>query len=159
MMHPVKAIAIGLLAWPAAEFIAFLVVAAAIGFLNAILLIVLMSMAGALVLRHFGSVQQIQTAGGFVTASSWRGEMAPALGGILLMIPGFISSLAGLAVLFPLSRHLLLAGVRRAFTSARTSPASPDVVDLAPTEWRTLPDHKLPPAGTAPGKTSPGKIE
>ena len=81
-MHPVKAIAIGLLAWPAAEIVAFFIVAATIGFFNAIVLIALMSLAGAAVLRHFGSgrQQRVDTAGGFVSASAWSGDLAPGRG-------------------------------------------------------------------------------
>jgi UPF0716 protein FxsA len=150
-MHPAKAIAIGLLAWPAAEFVAFICVAAAVGFLNAIVLMVIMSAAGVVVLRYSGSgSQRVQTVGGFVAASSWRGEIAPALGGILLLVPGFISGVAGLAILVPLSRRLLLAVVQRLFAASRKASAVPGVVDLAPDEWRPLPADKLPPAGSAP---------
>ncbi len=150
-MHPAKAIAIGLLAWPAVEFVAFICVAAAVGFLNAVVLLVIMSAAGVFVLRHSGSgSQRVETVGGFVAASSWRGEMAPALGGVLLLIPGFISGVAGLAILVPLSRRLLLAGVQRVFGAPRKPSAVPGVVDLAPDEWRPLPADKLPPAASAP---------
>jgi UPF0716 protein FxsA len=153
-MHPIKTIAIGLLAWPAAEFAAFLCVAAAVGFVNAIVLIVMMSAAGLFVLRHFGHGQRVETANGFMAAAAWRGDVAPGLGGVLLLIPGFISSLAGLVVLFPPSRRLLLAGLWRLFSAPRKPPAAPGVVDLAPGEWRPLPGDKLPPAGPK-GKFGP----
>jgi UPF0716 family protein affecting phage T7 exclusion len=147
-MHPVKAIAIGLLAWPAAEIVVFFCVAAAVGFFNAIILIVLMSMAGAAVLRHFGSGRQrIDTAGGFIAASAWRGGMAPGLGGVFLLIPGFLTSVLGIAILFPLSRRWLLAGFQRLFATRPQPAAAPGVVDLAPDEWRPLPADKLPPSG------------
>jgi UPF0716 protein FxsA len=150
-MHPVKAIALGLLAWPAAEIVAFLCVAAAVGFVNAIVLVVLMSMAGLLVLRHFSSSTRIETPGGFITASAWRGGMGPGLGGVFLLIPGFLTSALGVAILFPLSRRWLLARFQRLFAD-RPQPADSGVVDLAPTEWRTLPGDKLPPAGRAAEK-------
>jgi UPF0716 protein FxsA len=152
-MHPVKAIAIGLLAWPAAEFIAFLCVAATVGFVNAIVLIVLMSVAGFYVLRHFGSsAQRIETGSGFIAASVWRGGTAPGLGGILLLIPGFLTSVLGIVVLFPLSRRWLLAGFRRLFAAPRQRPGAPDVIDLAPNEWGSLPADKLPPTKPASKK-------
>ena len=143
-MHPVKAIAIAMLAWPAAEIVAFFCVAAAVGFGNAILLVVLTSLAGLLVLRHFSSgSQRLRTPGGFVTTSVFSGAMAPVLGGILMVIPGFLATLLGMLILVPLSRRLLLAPLRRLF-AAGERPADPDVVDLAPEEWRSLPGEHLP---------------
>jgi UPF0716 protein FxsA len=151
-MHPAKAIAIGALAWPAAEIVAFFCVAAAVGFANAILLIVLMSLVGLFILRHFGSgMRGVQTAGGgFVAASAWSGGLAPGLGGLLLLIPGFLASALGVVILFPVSRRWLLAGFQRLFATARRRPADPDVIDLAPDEWRPLPGEKLPPGGRSP---------
>jgi UPF0716 protein FxsA len=152
MMHPVKAIAIGILAWPAAEIVAFFCVAAAVGFTNAILLIILMSLAGLLVLRHFyGDARRLEIpGGGFLTASTWGGGLAPGLGGILLLVPGFLASALGVVILLPMSRRWLLTGFRRLFATAR--PADPDVVDLAPDEWRSVPAEKLPPHGRTPEK-------
>jgi UPF0716 protein FxsA len=153
-MHPVKAIAVGLLAWPAAEVVAFFCVAAAVGFINAILLIVLMSLAGLFVLRHFNSgTQRIEAVGPFVVASAWRGGIRPGLGGVFLLIPGFLTSALGVVILFPLSRRWLLAGVKRLFATGQSQrPADPDVVDLTPDEWRPLPSEKRPPSGPAARK-------
>jgi UPF0716 protein FxsA len=156
-MHPIKAIALGVLAWPAAEIVAFFCVAAAIGFANALLLILLMSAAGLLVLRHIGGgATRVQAAnGGFIAASSWAGPgLAPGLGGLLLLIPGFLTGVLGVAVLFPVSRHWLLGGVRRMFEMrpSRTPPGHSDVIDLAPHEWQPLPGSRLPPADGAPKK-------
>jgi UPF0716 family protein affecting phage T7 exclusion len=145
-MHPVKAIALGLLAWPAAEIVAFFCVAAAVGFANAIILIVLMSMAGLFVLRHFSSSTRVETSNGFVAASAWRGGIGPGLGGILLLVPGFLTSALGVVILFPLSRRWLLIWFQRLFAD-RPRPANPGIVDLAPSEWRPLPSDKLPPGG------------
>jgi UPF0716 protein FxsA len=137
-MHPVKAIALGLLAWPAAEVVAFFCVAAAVGFTNAMVLIVLMSVAGLLVLRHFS---------GDGIASAWGGPgMAPGLGGIFLLIPGFLTSALGIAILFPFSRRWLLTSFRRMLATERRPAARRDIVDLAPSEWQPLPGTKLPPA-------------
>jgi UPF0716 family protein affecting phage T7 exclusion len=148
-MHPVKTIAIAMLAWPAAEIVAFFCVAAAVGFGNAILLVVLTSLAGLLVLRHFSSgSQRLRTTDGFVTTSVFSGAMAPVLGGILMLIPGFLATLLGMLILVPLSRRLLLAPFGRLF-AARERPADPDVVDLAREEWHSLPGEKLPPSGPA----------
>jgi UPF0716 protein FxsA len=150
-MHPVKAIALGLLAWPAAEIVAFLCVAAAVGFANAIILIVLTSMAGLFVLRHSSNSTRVETPHGFVAASSWRGGIGPGLGGIFLFIPGFLTSALGIVILFPLSRRWLLARFQRLFAD-RPRPADPGIIDLAPNEWRPLPGDKLPPAKRTAGK-------
>jgi UPF0716 protein FxsA len=149
-MHPLKAIAIGILAWPVAEIVAFFCVAAAVGFVTALLLVVLMSVAGVVVLRHFGGVRRIRTAdGGFIAASAWGGPgLAPALGGVLLLIPGFLTSVLAVLILFPLSRRWLAAGIGRLLAAGqRRTAAAPGVIDLAPDEWRPLPGTKLPPAG------------
>jgi UPF0716 protein FxsA len=151
-MHPLKAITIGILAWPAAEIVAFFVVTAAVGFGNALLLVVLMSVAGFVILRHFGGVRRVRTAdGGFIAASALSGPgMAPGLGGLLLLIPGFLTSALAVLILFPLSRRWLTVGIGRLLTAGehqRRTAADPGVIDLAPDEWRPLSGTKLPPAG------------
>lgn len=150
-MHPVKAIAIGLLAWPAAEIVAFFCVAAAVGFAKALLLIALTSLAGVFVLRHFSGGARIRTAGGGFVASTWSGGLAPGVGGILLLIPGFLTSALGVVILFPASRRWLQGRFGRLFPTNRR-PADPDVVDLAPDEWRPLPNEKLSPRERTPEK-------
>ena len=147
-MGAIKWIAIGLLAWPAAEILAFVCIAAAVGFTNAILLVLLLSFAGLFVLRHFsGDVARLRAAGSARIAAATLGGpgLAPGLGGILLLIPGFVTSVLGVLILFPLSRRWLLAGCRRAMAASRPPP-SPDIVDLDPNEWQPLPGPKLPPA-------------
>ena len=57
------------------------------------------------------------------------------LAGILLLIPGFITDIVALA--------LLVGLLRRAFVGA--APRQEDgVVDLAPEQWRQVPDPSLP---------------
>src|SRR5260370_35098264 len=82
----------------------------------------LMSFAGLFVLRHFsGDVTRFRAAGaaGIAAAPLDRPGMAPGLGGILLLIPGFVTSMLGLVMLFPVSRLWLLAGCRRVFAADR----------------------------------------
>jgi UPF0716 protein FxsA len=152
-MRLIKLIAIGLLAWPAVEIVAFVCVSAAVGFANAVLLLLLMSFAGLFVLRHFsGDVTRFRAAGapGIAAAPLDRPGMGPGLGGILLFIPGFVTSVLGLFVLFPVSRRWLLAGCRRAFAAGREQ-THPDIIDLAPDEWRPLPGPRLPPTRPTSG--------
>jgi UPF0716 protein FxsA len=153
-MRLIKLTAIGVIAWPVLEIVAFVCVSAAVGFANAVLLLLLMSFAGLFVLRHFsGDVSRFRAAGaaGIAAAPLERPRMAPGFGGILLLIPGFVTSALGLVMLFPLSRRWLLAGCRRVVAAGR-APARPDVIDLAPDEWRPLPDPRLPPASGPPQK-------
>jgi len=69
-----------------------------------------------------------------------RGPLV-ALGGILLLLPGFITDLAGAALLVPPIRRRFGAALGRALRP-RARPGEPLVIDLAPDEWRTLPDRK-----------------
>jgi len=148
-MRPLKMIVIALLAWPAAEIAAFILVAALVGVSTALLLIILVSFAGLLILRHFGgSVTRSRVPAGharFAAATLDGTGMAPGVGGILLLIPGFITGLLGLMILFSVSRRWLLAGCRRLFAADR-QPADPELIDLAPNEWQPLPGPKLPPS-------------
>jgi UPF0716 protein FxsA len=147
-MHPAKVIAIGLLALPIVEISAFVVVASLVGFFAAFLLLILVSCAGILVLRHFGGgVTSLRTAAGRsrIAAASLDGSGAAAgVGGILLIIPGFATGLLGALMVFPLSRRWLVTLCRR-LLSADRRPVDPEILDLSPDEWRALPNPKLPP--------------
>ena len=148
-MRPFKMIAIGLLAWPVAEIAAFIFVATFVGVPTALLLMILVSIAGLLILRRFGGgVTRLRRSVGhaWIAGVNLGGTgMAPGLGGILLVIPGFITGLLGVLTLFPLSRRWLLAGCRRLFAASRQT-AGPEIIDLAPNEWQPLPGPKLPPS-------------
>jgi UPF0716 protein FxsA len=153
-MRPVKMIALGLLALPVAELAAFILVASVVGFTAAFVLLVLVSFIGLMVLRRVGSgaVNRLRTAAGNATVAgvSLDGTgMATGLGGILLVIPGFITGALGAMVVFPASRRWLVGTLRRV-VSADRRPAGPRVVDLAPDEWQPLPNPKLPPRQRRP---------
>ncbi len=146
-MRSLKMIALGLLVLPAAELAAFVVVAGLVGFPTALGLLILASVCGVLVLRRLGANTAIRSSsrapGGAVTWLALEGrDAAVGLGGILLVIPGFISAILGLAIIAPVSRRLLLAAGRRCF-SATYRPAGPEIVDLVPDEWQHLPDPQL----------------
>src|SRR5215475_4588618 len=114
-MRLIKLVAIGLLAWPAAEIVAFILVAAVMGFANAVFLVLLMSFAGLFVVRHFGGgAVRFRPAADTGVAAMWsRAGTAPSVGGLLLLIPGFVTSALGIIILLPISRRWLLAGCRR----------------------------------------------
>jgi UPF0716 protein FxsA len=139
-------IAIILLLLPAAELLAFLLVAWAIGFFPAIGLMLLTSLAGGLVLRRvsggqFGQFRRVLREREVTeTAVRGRGPLV-ALGGILLLLPGFITDLIGAGLLVPPIRRRFGAAFGHALRR-RSRPDGPRVIDLAPDEWRALPDRK-----------------
>jgi len=144
-MHPIRVIGWGLVALPAAEIVAFLLVAGLMGLSTAIVLLILVSVSGVLVLRRvgIGTMRRLRTAGAAVdiAAVNLQGpDLGAALGGVLLVIPGFITGLLGAIVVFPKSRQWLLAAFKRCFSAPRRQS---DVLDLAPEEWHELAPRKL----------------
>jgi len=148
-MHLGKRIVLAILLLPAAEVVVFLLIAWAIGFFTALALMVATSFAGGLLLRQVGRghVAQMRVAlrGERGAATGLRGGgPAVALAGILLLLPGFITDLVGAGLLVPPLRRRLGATIGRAI-GLQDRPAGPGaVVDLAPDEWRPVPDEKLP---------------
>jgi UPF0716 protein FxsA len=110
---------------------------------------VLTSFAGGLVLRHAGRGQLarfgVAMRDSKVTeAATGGGGFMVVLGGILLLLPGFITDLIGAGLLIAPVRHRLGATIGRAINPGqRQPPGSGSVIDLAPTEWRQVPDPKL----------------
>ncbi|MDD0973135.1 FxsA family protein [Pseudomonas fontis] len=99
------------LIFPVLELYVFFKVSTAIGFFPALLLIIAGSALGVLVVRVAGLATALRA-----RASIQRGElpaqemmqgMMLALGGGLLLIPGFISDVFGLILLLPFTRRLL----------------------------------------------------
>jgi UPF0716 protein FxsA len=153
-MHPIKMIALGLLALPLAEIAAFMVVASLVGFAAAFVLLVLVSFVGILVLRRVGSgaVTRLRTAAGNaeITGVTLDGTgMGTALGGILLVVPGFITGVLGAMVVLPATRAWLMTALGR-LLSYGSRQTGPRVIELAPDEWEALPTPKLPPRKRRP---------
>jgi UPF0716 protein FxsA len=137
-MNVAKWLLMGLLALPLAELVVFIAVASQIGFAWAVILVMATSLAGALVLRHAGGshIARIRVAldqGSFTALQADNRGGVILIAGILLLIPGFITDVLGLA--------LLAYAVFQ-----RPKPATRDdgVVDLAPEQWQRVPDPALP---------------
>lgn len=105
-----------LLLFPVLELFVFVKVSAAIGFFPALLLIIAGSALGVLVMRVAGLATALRA-----RESLQRGElpaedmfhgMMLAVGGGLLMIPGFISDVLGLLCLLPFTRQLAARKMR-----------------------------------------------
>lgn len=140
------------LIFPVLELYVFFKVSTAIGFFPALLLIIAGSALGVLVVRVAGLATALRA-----RESLQRGELPAedmfqglmlALGGGLLLLPGFISDVIGLVCLLPFTRRLLGRKLReraeaqamrqRAFAddpfmarpgSAGSQPRQPDVIE------------------------------
>jgi UPF0716 protein FxsA len=145
-MHVGKRIAIALLLLPAAELAVFLMAIAWLGFVKTALLTVATSLIGYALLRRAGGghisgigMSALRAAAG-QSAAIQSGFFA-ALSGFLLLLPGFITDAIGLALLLPGVQHGIGARVATFFGGA---PPSAEAIDLAPNEWRRLPDPEPP---------------
>ncbi|MGE0564786.1 MAG: FxsA family protein [Pseudolabrys sp.] len=141
-MTILRGLILAVLALPLLEIAAFALVAAAIGLGFAFALIVGFSVAGALIIRHAGTahIARVRVAVGENRLSALQAEGTGALtviAGILLLVPGFITGVIGLLL-------LLVSLWRMLISSAGRPPAANDnIVDLAPEDWRQVPDPRV----------------
>lgn len=147
-----RLILLGLLGLVVAEAAVFLMVAQALGSLPALVLLFATSVLGGLVLGRMGR----RLAGRFADMLSRRevavaeapGGLLTMIGGILLVLPGFLTDLAGLALLVPaIQRRLIETPQFR-----RTRPGG-EVLELDRSQWRNLPEvHRDNPNGSRPNQ-------
>jgi UPF0716 protein FxsA len=142
MMGMVKMIAYGLILLPVAEIAAFLIVAGLIGLVKAVMLVAAISLAGIAVLRRQGSATAPRSATGGI-------DWGAAAGGVLLLIPGFITGLGGVLMLHARSRQWLLRRLANRAAPRRPAPGSgsgsgPQLIELSPNEWKRLPELQPP---------------
>ena len=150
-MSLVKWAIFGLLMLPFVEIAVFVMVALKLGFLAALALIILTSLAGMAVIRSagHGEVERVRTAFGerTMTHVELNGTgVLTVLGGFLLAVPGFVTDVLGvllLLLLLPPTQHWLRAALRRAVAGAERQPRRPGVVDLEPDQWRRVPDSQI----------------
>ena len=138
---------IGLLVLPAAEVLAFQLVAALIGWLWAAALFVATSVAGVLLLRQSGraDIERVRDAFAHDGIRAMRLEtpgMGPVLGGILLVFPGFITDILGAALYLPALRRWVAGKLATRPPRARRRGRDGGIIDLEPGEWRRLPDQR-----------------
>jgi len=153
MTAMVKWIIGGILLFPVLEIAIFIVVAAAIGLLWAVVLMLATSAAGFLVLRRAGRGKlaglRVAVADSDVTAieANTTGFLT-VLAGLLLLLPGFLTDLAGALLLVPGLRRW--CGTRFRQAAARRRP-NDKTIDLAPGEWQQVPDPELDRQRDRPG--------
>jgi UPF0716 protein FxsA len=160
-MSLVKWAIFGLLMLPFVEIAVFVAVALKLGVLAALALTILTSLAGMAIVRNAGhsEIARVRTAFGDRTIR--RVELDGAgfltvLGGFLLVIPGFVTDTLGALLLFPPTRHLLHAALRRATAGTAAPGAPPGVVDLAPDQWERVPEARIPDDRTRRNPSRPG---
>ena len=138
----------GLLMLPFVEIAIFIAVALKLGVLAALALTILTSLAGMAVIRNAGSrdVQQVRTAFGERTISRVALDghgFLTVLGGFLLLLPGFLTDVLGALLLLPPTQRAIGAALRRALGRAERTSGEPGVVDVAPEEWRLVPEERI----------------
>ena len=144
-MNVARWLLIGLLGLPLAEIVIFVLVARQIGFGLALLTLLATSFAGALMLRYAGArMAGIRVVLGAQRITALEADSAGTMfliSGILLLIPGFITSAIGLLLLIaPLRRAVATLFMR----AARRDVARADgVVDLDPDDYRHVPQEQL----------------
>jgi UPF0716 protein FxsA len=144
-MNVAKYLILAALLLPVMELAAFIAVAAAIGFLPALALILAGSAVGVLILRHAGGhhIARMRVALGQGRFTAIQADDTGGLiliAGILLAIPGFITDALGLLLLVAPLREAVAAAFGRGSGAARAD----GIVDLPPEQWRRVPDPELP---------------
>ena len=130
----------GFFAWLGLEFVAFVAVAENIGFGGAVLLGIVTSLAGFVLLRQTGQGAVEQLIAAVSGARRQKGAMVDGLiraaAAFLLILPGFVSDLIGLALAAPSVRQTLARrfGAEGIPAMARRRE-SPGIIDLKPEEW------------------------
>jgi len=102
---------------PIIELWVIVMVGARIGFLNTLALLVLVSVAGAILLKREGAATwrklQATMARGEVPTDEVTDGALILFGGALLLTPGFVTDIVGLLIVFPGTRAVVKSGVRR----------------------------------------------
>jgi UPF0716 protein FxsA len=137
----VRPVAISILAWLFAELAVFLLVVQAIGLVGAICLGVLTSVIGAAMIRQVSADALAALRQAFHGREASEGGLLDgsltALGGMLLLLPGFVSDGLGIALAAPSFRQWLI----HRFSGRRRR--RPEVIDLSPQEWKPVEDRGL----------------
>jgi UPF0716 protein FxsA len=146
----VKRIIIALLLLPAAEIAAFVFVAALVGVAGALLLMVATTVAGFLVLRRSGRGKianfRVAVSDAEITATEVNSAgFLTVLAGLLLVLPGFLTDLVGIALLIAPVRQWCGRMALRWFQSwaGGQTRKDPSVIDLSPEEWKQVRERKL----------------
>jgi UPF0716 protein FxsA len=142
--HPLWLALFGILFLPFVELAAFFWVAAKIGFLPALVLLVATSFLGVSLLRRQGGLAFARVAAAFRRGEPPQGaareSFMVALGGVLMIIPGFVTDIVGFALILPsLSRQWRDDRVPATpRPDAFRRPPQGGVLDLDRDEWHQI---------------------
>ncbi len=136
--------------WLAAEFITFLLVVSFFGLTGAVLLGLATSLIGFSLLRRLGkdgaaSLRRVMNRKGIqLQRESLVDGTLAAIGGVLLILPGFLSDFIGLALSAPSIRFWLANRIKwpQKASRAKTRPRRDGIIDLDDREWRRIDDAK-----------------
>jgi UPF0716 protein FxsA len=139
-----KWIAIGVLLLPTAEIGAFVLAARFFGLEGAFGLLLATSLLGVAVLWYVGRVVIQRFLRLLAERNAAAIEVASAglltvFGGILLVLPGFITDAVGFVLVFPPTRRWIAS--RMSAAAPRQEPSG--VVNLDAGEWRQVPEARL----------------
>lgn len=143
---------------PLIEIAGFIVVGKAVGIAATLGLIILSTVAGLMLLRvqGIGMIRKLREEGRTTTdpGKTFVDGAMIAVAAILLIIPGFMTDLAGLLLLLPFVRGLVWSrlGARSAFVSSRQQFYSgsgdkrqgSQIIDLEEADFRREPDNSSP---------------
>ncbi|MFM9974810.1 MAG: FxsA family protein [Beijerinckiaceae bacterium] len=137
--YPLLTILLIVTAWIAVEITVFNLVAGWTGGLMAFLLFILKSVlgfsfVGQLIKRKLMNMGGVRVAS--VDPSVLRNAPLKVVGAVLLVIPGFLAGIIGLALLTPSIQTLLGARRKRAMQN-------PQEIDLPSNDWREMPDEPV----------------
>ncbi|MGL4637450.1 MAG: FxsA family protein [Beijerinckiaceae bacterium] len=124
-------------AWFAAEVIMFNLVASWTGGLMAFLLFILKSVAGFVFVGQLLRRKLMTTTGikvETITGAGITHASLKVLGAVLVVVPGFLAGIIGLALLTPSVRQILAGRVRKAQQDPRD-------IDLSSKDWQEIPDE------------------
>jgi UPF0716 protein FxsA len=158
--YPARVLFFGVLLAIAAEITAFWVVAGQIGFLSALALLIVVSAFGPFIVRRVGlgvlahTRERVQQ-GEAPTRELFDG-LVVLIGGVMIVVPGFIGDVLGLLLMIGPMRHLVirLFSHRLARRLQRSGPGRGQVINV---RARPRPDDFPPlPGPPLPGPPLPG---
>ena len=153
-VSPSRWVLLAAISLPLAELAIFVALVLKIGLLATLALMLATTALGIFLLRHAGrgQIAQIRVGPDGLAGAGGGSAVFVALGGIFLVLPGFLTDAVGLALLLPPVQRALRSALGRIFKE----PSRDDVVDLAPDEWRETdappppPPDQLPPPDERP---------
>jgi UPF0716 protein FxsA len=147
-MSLVKWALVGVLVLPAAELATFVAATLLIGWLWTVVLFLATSLVGVLVLRRTGRAN-LSRFGAALRQDGLRAVhlespgFAAMAGGILLVLPGFITDLLGALLFVAPLRRWAGAAIAQVLRERQRAPPDRRVVELKPHEWRQVSEKTI----------------